>query len=158
MAIDTKKVQDRRSVHYRTFDDLLTDAEQLASKEVRQTGNWSTGQILQHLAVSMNSSIDGFDFSLPAPVRFILSLLMKRKFLYKALPAGFKAAGRFVPPDDVSTADGLAAIRNAVERQATAEEYVPHPGFGKLTRDEWINFHLRHAEMHMSFIVPAKTD
>ncbi len=28
----------------------------------------------------------------------------------------------------------------------------PHPVLGKLTRTEWIGFHLRHCEHHLSFI------
>jgi hypothetical protein len=32
---------------------------------------------------------------------------------------------------------------------------VPTPVFGPLTVDEWNQFHLRHGEPHMSFVVPA---
>jgi len=33
---------------------------------------------------------------------------------------------------------------------------VSHPLFGKLSREEWNRFHLRHAELHMSFLVQAE--
>ena len=119
MTVETKRVKDRREVHYQSFDDLLADAELLAAGEVRALGNWSLGQIYWHLAKSLNSSIDGAGFSLPAPVRFALKLLAKRRFLTKSLPAGFKTVGAFEPPE-TSTEEGLAALRAAIHRQSQA--------------------------------------
>lgn len=152
MEVVTKKVQGRRTVRYETLDDLLADAEQLATSDIRTLGNWSLGQILKHIAMALDSSIDGSDFRLPAPVRFLMTLLMKRKFLTKALPPGFKSTKKFIP-DETSTEDGLAALRKAVERQEKESKRVPHPGFGTLTKQEWNDFNLRHAEMHMSFVI-----
>ncbi|MBX9787841.1 MAG: DUF1569 domain-containing protein [Pirellulales bacterium] len=31
---------------------------------------------------------------------------------------------------------------------------VPHPVIGRLSVDQWNRFHLRHAELHLSFFVP----
>ena len=96
---------------------------------------------------------DGSNFSLPGPARWLMSLLMKQKFLTKPIPAGFKSTKEFIP-DPTSTEEGLADLRRAIARQQQEETRVPHPGFGKMTRDEWDAFNLRHAEMHMSFAVP----
>lgn len=44
-TIDTKKVSDRRKLHFNTLDDILADVELLASsKDVRALGNWSPGR------------------------------------------------------------------------------------------------------------------
>lgn len=153
MPINTKKVQGRRKVRYASLDELLAEAKQFAASEVRRLGNWSPGQIYEHLARTMNSSIDGFDFSMPAPVRWIMSLLMKKKFLYKEVPAGFKSTAKYIPAD-ISNEAGLAALEKSIERQKAESSRVKHPGFGAISRDEWEAFHLRHAEMHMSFLVP----
>ena len=153
MSVVTKKVQGRRTVRYETLDELLAEAEQLATSDIRTLGNWSLGQNLKHIAMALDSSIDGSDFMLPTPVRFLMSLFMKRKFLTKSIPAGFKSTVKFIP-DETSTEDGLTALREAVARQKQESKRVPHPGFGKLTNKEWEDFNLRHAEMHMSFIVP----
>ena len=112
MTINTKKVEGRRQLRYASLDELLADAQRLAAGEVRTLGNWSPGQIFQHLAQSMNWSIDGFDFSFPAPLRWVMSLLMKRKFLQKELPAGYQAPASAIP-DETSTAAGLAALEQA---------------------------------------------
>ena len=152
MTINTKRVQGRRTVSYKSIDDLLQDAEQLASSEVLQLGNWSLGQNLVHLAMTLNGSIDGFDFLLPAPVRWLMTLLMKKKYLQE-IPAGFKTAAKYTP-EPTSPEAGLEALRAAAARLEKEPKRALHPAFGKLTLEEWNQFHLRHAEMHLSFIVP----
>ena len=149
--INTKKVEGRRTVAYSSLQEFLADAQRLANTPVRLLGNWSQGQLYQHMADSLDISIDGVK-PIPAPMRFILTIMFKKKFLHKAIPAGFKTPATFVP-DETSVEDGLAALQKAVARQGEVAERALHPGFGKITREEWDLFHLRHAEMHMSFIV-----
>lgn len=153
MTVNTKKVKNRRTVRYATVSEFLNDAEKLAASEVRTLGNWSYGQILQHLAMSINSSIDGAGFMLPAPARWLMSLMMKKRFLSRPIPAGFKSVATFIPPE-TTVEDGLAALRAAVERQLRESNHAPQPAFGRLSNAEWDDFNLRHAEMHMSFVVP----
>ncbi len=150
--INTKKVVGRRQVHYASLDELLVDAERCAKENVRALGNWSPGQIFEHLARSMDGAIDGFDFSMPAPVRWLMSLLMKKRFLNKTLPAGFKSTADFIP-EETSNEAGFAALKKSIERQKSETSRVMHPGFGTLSNEEWDAFNLRHAEMHMSFLV-----
>lgn len=151
--VNTKKVADRREVKYASLEEMLADAERLASvSNVRTLGNWSHGQIYEHLARALDTSIDGSDMSFPAPARWLMSLLMKKKFLYREIPAGFKVTGKVIP-NETSTEQGLASLRKAVARQQSESNRAIHPGFGHLTNAEWEAFHLRHAEMHMSFLV-----
>ncbi len=151
--INTKTVNGRRQVRYQSLDDLRGDAERLAGDQnVTTLGNWSQGQIYEHLARALDTSIDGSDMSFPAPARWMMSLLMKKKFLYKEIPAGFKVSGKVVP-DETSVEQGLDSLRQAIDRQQSESSRVMHPGFGRLTNEEWEAFHLRHAEMHMSFLV-----
>lgn len=154
MAINTKKVEGRRAVRYNSLDELLADARRLSeSGQVRTLGNWSEGQIYKHLAGGLDSSIDGAGFSLPAPVRWVMSMVMKRKFLHQAIPAGFQAPGQFQPEDTTSVTDGLACLEKAIERQKQESTRAMHPAFGNISREEWNDFNLRHAELHMSFLV-----
>ena len=57
--IKTKKVEGRRKVRYQAISEFLAEAERLASRKVRTIGNWSQGQIYEHLARSLDISIDG---------------------------------------------------------------------------------------------------
>ena len=155
--VETKKVTGRRTLHFATLADCLADAEMLARSRVRCLGNWSAGQIFQHVATGMNSSIDGARFKPSLLFRLILPLFKKR-ILTKGMTPGFKlppAAARVLVPGDTDTEAGLAAIRSAIARLQTEENRAPSPFLGKLTREESDQLHLRHAELHFSFIVPT---
>ena len=154
-SINTKKVTGRREVHYETFDDVIRDAESLAASGHRALGNWSLGQNLMHLAAACHGMIDGLNFKLPAPMRFLFSALMKKRFLTKPLPPGFKAPNdQGLQPGPTSPEEGLAALREAVERVKKDKKRCMHPALGNISSDEWDQFQLRHCELHMSFIVP----
>ena len=157
MTTATSSKAARRTLHYDTIDDLLKDAEQLAAGPVTMVGGWSLGQMLTHVAATIDYSIDGFPKPLPAPVRAIMRFVFKRRFLTKTLPAGFKSPKsdpRLTPPDTESAA-GLQALRDAIARYRTASQLAMHPVVGTLTNEEWEQFHLRHAELHMSFATQA---
>ena len=72
--------------------------------------------------------------------------------------AGFQlptSATALLPPADATVEDGLIALREAVDRYQVELPKAPHPFFGKLTREEYVCLSLRHAELHMSFVVPV---
>ena len=144
-------------MHFAGPEDVLADAEALAKgRGIRALGNWSAGQVLRHLAVTMNKSIDGFTHRPPAPVRFLLRLLFKRRFLTRTMSAGFKlpakAAAEIGPPP-TSLEEGLQSLREAVGRLKAEARRANHSVLGPLTRDEWDQVHCRHAELHLSFLV-----
>jgi hypothetical protein len=156
MAIDTRKVTGRRNTQYQTLDDLLRDADRLAENEVEMLGNWSLGQVFQHLAIAINGSIDGFSFRLSVLEICVARLFIKKRLLTKAIRPGFGRSRRWdsVKPGETSVEDGLKALRAAVARFKTETKHSPHPALGMLTADEWHQFHLKHAELHLSFAVP----
>jgi uncharacterized protein DUF1569 len=156
-AINTAKVKDRRRLRFDSLDDVEAEVERLARhRNVRAVGNWSNGQVLQHLATTMNNSIDGFPSFVPAPVRLMLRLFMKRRFLTKSMPPGFKLpanAGNMLPPP-TSWEAALGNFRGALQRVKTEARRSPHPAFGPMSVDEWNQVHCRHSELHLSFLVP----
>jgi hypothetical protein len=156
MPVATAKVQGRRKVDYKTLDEIVADAARLSSGPMATLGNWSAGQIFQHLANAFNRSIDGFPTRLPWFIR-VVARLFKKRFVSGAMPAGLQVpAGiaKVVMPDPTATAAGLAALREAVARLHRETTRAEHPALGKLTREEWDQVHLNHANLHMSFIIP----
>lgn len=157
--IDTAKVKGRRQVRYESYDDLLADAERMAGLEVRTLGNWSYGQILDHLARSIHAMIEGPGFSMPMPMRFIMRQLMMKKMVHQELPPGFKfpvkVSDRFTPPEGAQVEPSLDALREAVARVKSTDQRGLHPAFGTVKTSDWDSFQLRHCEMHMSFVQPA---
>ncbi|MGE3806723.1 MAG: DUF1569 domain-containing protein [Gemmataceae bacterium] len=157
MSIDTTAVKNRRTIHYASLRELLADAEKLAAGNTRTLGNWSQGQIYKHLALVMQSCLDGFGgATLPWYAR-LLGKLIKNRALTKPMPAGFKltpAMARVIEPDSTSTEDGLAFLRTCIQRLETETQRHDSPFLGKLTVEQWNQLHLRHAELHMSYLLP----
>jgi hypothetical protein len=157
MAIDTRKVANRRQLHFPTIEDILKDVEHLNEGKIKPLGNWSGGQILRHLATVMNTSIDGSPLRLSWFIR-LLGWMMKRRILTKGMTPGFHLKGKtaeFLVPPSTTWDEGLEIFRQAVRRQQTENRRQPSPFLGTLTREQWEQLHCRHAELHLSFLLLA---
>ncbi len=147
-----------RTVRYSTLSEVVQDAEHLLSNH-HTVGKWSFGQICQHLAKTMNASIDGFGFMAPWWSRWLIAPLVKNSILTKPMKPGFKlpkAAAALLPDNSTTADDGLRQLKAAVERRSHETPTAPHPFLGKLASEEVIQAQLRHCELHMSFIVPGE--
>jgi len=146
----------RRPVQYASFDEVLADAERLVRAQAPTTGNWSIDQILGHLAIAMERSIDGLRFGVPWYVHVVGRYFLKSWVLKHGMRPGFKlpAEGEqwAVPTAGGNPEAALERLRTAIGRLRTEPARSPHPVFGPLPRAEWDLLHLRHAELHMSFI------
>lgn len=155
--IDTKTATDRRVLRFESYDEVLADAHTLTQCETRTVGNWNLGQILMHLGLGFETAIDGSGFALPLPMRWLMTLTMKHKVLYKQLPSGFPISPKaafLIPPPETTPQEGLARMRSAVQRLSREDARAFHPAFGRISRAEWDAFNLRHAEMHLGFVHP----
>ncbi len=154
MSVNSKTVAGRRTLHFASLDEVLADAERLVcSGRTKMLGNWPLEKLLTHLAMAIDSSIDGVSFQAPLLIRLVGPLL-KRRIVNSKMPAGFKlpasaVAGAF--PAAASPQAALAALRAAVARSRSEKMTARHPVLGKLTHDQWKQIHLRHAELHLSF-------
>lgn len=161
-TINTKKVANRREIKLATLDDLAADTKQIAQADAqgraKAMGNWSPGQNLQHLARFITCSLDGFDKALPFGIRafgWILRRFLGKKLFKNPVPPGYTlpVGTPFIPADDVSVADASAELLAVLDRIRAGAAFVPKsPFFGPLTREQWIELHLRHAELHLSFV------
>jgi hypothetical protein len=155
--MSTANPASRRELHYASLDEFQVDVERLALGKFRTVGKWSYSQILDHLAKTMICSLDGYGFKAPWFVRVILAPLFKNSFLTMPMKAGFKLpekmAGALLPASDLSLPAALDRIRTAISRCKNETPAADHPAFGKLASQEWNSLYLRHAELHMSFVV-----
>lgn len=159
MSVNTREILGRRQVRYDSFNDLLLDAESLAAGEVFTLGNWTLGQIFLHLARSMHASIDGLAVETPWWRRLFVKLFYARRLLSGPMPAGWNMpdeAAKFLSPESIAVEEGLRALREAIHRLSFEIERARHPLLGEMCLDEWDSFHLRHAELHMSFALPLE--
>jgi hypothetical protein len=56
----------------------------------------------------------------------------------------------------VSDEEGITNLRRAIGRLKSEPERDWEQCFHAFTREEWDQFHIRHAELHLSFIVPVE--
>ncbi len=160
MTVKTAKVAGRRQLRFSSYDDILEEAERLAAADqVKTLGNWSLGQNFQHLAHAMNMSIDGLPSRPPWYLR-LAGRMLKNRVLNKGMSPGFNLPERLAKPltpkPEVSIEEALSALRAGIERLRNESHRESHPAFGKMSNDEWDKLHFRHAELHLSFVVPVK--
>jgi hypothetical protein len=157
--VNTTKVTGRREVHYADLSEFINDVEQLAAGEHRTLGNWTFAQIIQHLAEGIRIGLDGVPFKAPWFARTFIAPLMKNSLLTKPMKPGFnlpKDATPLLPPPDTDLQAALHNLRRVVSRLEHETPTHPHPFLGNLASQEWDALTLRHAEMHMSFVLPAE--
>jgi hypothetical protein len=150
----------RRKLRYVSFDEVLADAERLVRARAATTGNWSLDQILGHLAIAIEKSLDAtpgeLEWKPPWYLRLAGRYLIKRRILKRGMPSGFKlpaeVENRVVPAAGGDVNVALDRLRRAAARLQSDSPRCPHPLFGPMPPDEWNRWHLRHAEMHLSFV------
>lgn len=161
IAADTTKTPGRRSLRFRTINDVLADMDRIVAAEeagtLRQSGNWTAGQAFGHIAAWMNYAYDGYPFKVPWFIRLILRIRV-RKYLRDGLPTGVripKVKGGTYATQALSTEEGAAQLRRALARLAGDEPATyDNPAFGKASDEDRIALNLRHAELHLGFLQP----
>jgi hypothetical protein len=160
--VDTGKAAGRRTLRFESIDQVMAEVDRLAAAEragrLRRLGNWTLGQTLAHLAAWVGYGYTGVPLRVPWFIRWVL-WLRKRKFLYGPMRAGVKipgVEGGTLATDPVPLDEGLSRFRRAMERLKAEAPTAPSPVFGLLTHDEGIALNLRHAELHLGFLIPEE--
>jgi hypothetical protein len=154
----TAEQTQRRSIEFATLDEVRADIEALAAGSYVTVGKWSFAQILDHLASSLNCSLDGFPFKASFFVRWFVAPMIKNSILTREMKPGFKLPKKFssyLPTEECTMDEALPKVLAAIKRFETELPLADHPFFGKMASEEWMNLHVRHAELHMSFVVPT---
>lgn len=161
MPIDTAKVR-LRTLHFQTPDQALAEAERIVHSsragKLQTLGNWTPGQTLSHLAWWIEA-IDQPDKVPPLPWYVkLLGPVIKNKLITSTPKPGAKLPGAPTGThgDAPATLDeGLTRFRAAVQRLNQGNFPPRHPVFGKMSQQDWLNLHLRHAELHLGFLQPS---
>ena len=100
----------------------------------------------------------GFDQAVaPWFVRVFVAPFFKKRFIKQSMYSGFQFTKQMEPyrPDDKATAiAALDELEKQYSRLSREAPGVPHPFLGPLTHEEWMGVNLRHAELHLSFLIP----
>jgi hypothetical protein len=144
----------RRTIRFHDFDEVLADADALLAKEYERAGNWGLGQVCNHLAATMEMSLDGFPSLMPWPVRVVARRFALKKVLqHEPFRRTAPAPAYLLPPESNDDRVGVERLRAAIARlKAHVGEMKPSPVFGQLSPEEWREVHLWHCEHHLSFL------
>jgi hypothetical protein len=153
----------RRTLRLDSIDLLAADVDRLVSAQhaghLEAHGNWTPAQIFEHLARFIEFSYEGFPFRASLPLRAV-SHVMKwvawKRFVDFALRPGFavpKGASALLPDEWADFDVAAGRLRAALFRIKRGEPMrAASPFEGAITHDQWVYFHLRHAELHLSFL------
>jgi len=147
----------RRRLHFDTLDEIVDDVRHLHESGYEILGQWTLGQCCDHLVAAMLIGLDGTDIRVNPLVRMIGWLLRKR-IIESGFPAGVRIEGTpaaTLLPQATEDDAGVAMLEACIQRAKAEPQRHPSPLLGKLTRDEWDRLSLRHAEHHLSFLVPT---
>ena len=149
---------ERRELSFASLDEVVAEAERLAGGEVRTTGNYSFGQILEHLARTHDMATGKLDAP-PTPLFIRLMMPFVRSSLIKNVKPGFKlspdAQAFFWPDQEVEVQTALAHLKESVERFNTVGPLPKHPIFGKISTEQATELNRNHCAMHLSFVHPV---
>jgi hypothetical protein len=131
----------------------------VAAGEARSLGNWSAAQILWHIGRLIELSFDGFPFRYrrgPEWIARLFRFLAWRWLIALAFRPGFRnpPEAEVLEPDPWVTFDAAAAyLKQQVARIRCGEQMTKECSVdGPYSHEQWVYIHLRHAELHLSFI------
>ncbi len=155
---DTRQVTERRELHFNSMGDILNDVEYMAAGDPpRSTGNWTSAQIVQHVGLTIDFSIEGFPVPKAPLLLRIACRLLRKKLLRDPMKPGVTLPPKFArlrPQTRVTWDEAVDGFRVAMTKLDTKRMTCRSPVFGKLSHEQWEQLHCRHAEMHFSFIAP----
>ena len=130
-----------------------------AAGKVRSLGNWSPSQVLWHIGRLIELSFDGFPFRYERGPRWllpVLRLLSWRWLIALAFRPGFRnppEATVLEPDPSLPLEEAAAYIRQQVARIRCGEQMTQECSVdGPYSHEQWVYIHLRHAELHLSFL------
>jgi hypothetical protein len=144
-----------------TFPTLAAARSAVAGLGARDRGNgaWPLPKVLNHLAQSIEYSIDGYPE---------LKSALFRSAIGSVAFAVFEARGKMghslsEPIPGAPALDALAALEPAKARLLAALQrfeaheggFAPHFAYGALDKDQYLRAHLMHLANHWTEVVPA---
>lgn len=141
---------------FRTIADIREHVQMIERDNHQTTGKWSAAQNFYHLAAAFEATVAERPAASPdVPrkagrlTRWFITQVMFPPFI--SIPE--KVRAMLEPPADADFETQKFRLLNSLDRFRDFDgEFPPHPVLGPLTAKEWIGFHLRHSQRHLSFI------
>jgi hypothetical protein len=152
---------ERRHLEFQELDEAVVEARRLLDGGYTRAGQWSLGGVCQHLTMTQDGSLDGFDmWHMPWPIPPIMRrIALSPKAMAKPMPANAPSPKRMKPTAaDSEDAERVAAFeascQRVIERLGNGGKFERSPLFGDLGPDGWNALHVKHAAHHLGFLLP----
>ena len=150
-----------RTLRFETLEACVREVERIIEADCSGTlhahGNWTAGQVMAHVAAWVEYGYEGFPIG-PPPffVRWILRWQLKG-ILTKGMSPGVRiprVPGGTTGMDAMQTQAAAERLLAALRRLETNEP-APYdsPAFGPLSDQDRVRLNLRHAELHLGFLL-----
>jgi Protein of unknown function (DUF1569) len=145
----------RRTLTFASLEEVMPEVDRLLVGH-RALGNWSLGQICNHLAATIRLSVEGFPTRVPWLIRKTVMPYFRRRVLRDGwMPAGAPLARNHEPRPGLDARAEAEALRATIHLFATeVGPMAEHPNFGKFSVEEWRRFHCIHSAHHLGFVIP----
>ena len=151
---------DKRSLDFRTGDEVIAEIQRLRSAGYTRLKNWNLTQACEHLSATMTGGMDGFGFRLPWILRAtIIKWVFNRMLKTRKMSSGptlkrLKPKSSGENDDDTIIDACIATIERATAFQGPIEEY---PFLNDVKVDDWQQFMWMHAGHHLGFLIPNES-
>jgi len=134
----------------------MAEAERLAETRTRTSGNFSHGQIIDHLARTLQIVTgDRQGPAVPSLLRAVLRLVRKRA-IHRPMKPGTRLPQKAQPllwsDEDVPLQQAMTSLRDSMQRFQQCDRFPPHLLFGELSDEQHRQLQCRHFELHLGFI------
>jgi hypothetical protein len=146
----------RIELYFESLSDAIADVDHLHREGWSRAGNWSLGQILDHLNITLRFSFGDIPFYLPMPIRPIVKLvfwptIVKGKPIRLRGVAPKKLQPRSEPDESVVVKEFTELVQRHINPNI---EFAPiHPVFGRLARQDWLLVQKWHVTHHVNFML-----
>jgi hypothetical protein len=141
---------------FQTLADIENNAQHIEYDNHQVLGKWTAAQNFYHLAAAFEASVEGLPAGFPIVARKMLQPV--RWFITRIrFPASISIPEsirfKLEPPLEADFEVQKRRLLDSIKRfEAFDGQHPMHPVLGPLTRNEWLGFHLRHCQHHLSFI------
>jgi hypothetical protein len=149
----------RRTLDFRSFDEVSADVARLAATPHDPCGNWDLARTCDHLALSIESIVEDRPLKISLPIKVVARLLgpvmLRRVLKTRKLPRGVSGPRELLPAEAADLQASIARLNTALASAKTFPGLTRrHPLFGPMTLDQWREATLIHCAHHLSHLVP----
>ena len=145
----------RRTLTFSSLGEVMSEVDRLLLGH-RTIGDWTLGQICNHLSWALIGSVDGSPLRVPWVVRKTIGPFIASRILKTGrFPNGIKLPERYRPKPGLDARAEAEALRAAIRLfNSHAGAFADHPLAGPTGRATWERFHCIHCAHHLGFVVP----